>query len=110
MYKIGLFSKINKITIKTLRHYDDIGLLKPAHIDVETGYRYYSSEQLPQIHMIISLRQMGFSLEEIISMTVNGENVMQYFEKREQNLVLRISELNHISRNFDFLPPSADNQ
>lgn len=93
MYRIGLFSKINKVTIKTLRHYDDIGLLKPAHIDVENGYRYYSSEQLPKMHRIISLRQMGFSLEEIISMTVNGEETRQYFEKRENDLVQTIGQL-----------------
>jgi DNA-binding transcriptional MerR regulator len=61
MYKIGLFSKINKITVKTLRHYDEIGLLKPAHIDIETGYRYYSSEQLPKINKRIARSNCCFN-------------------------------------------------
>jgi DNA-binding transcriptional MerR regulator len=94
MYRIGLFSKINKITVKTLRYYDDIGLLKPAQIDVETGYRYYSSEQLPKIHRIISLRQMGFSLEEIIAITVDGDDATKYFEKRKEQLIRTINENN----------------
>jgi effector-binding domain-containing protein len=72
-----------------------LDFFKPAHIDDETGYRYYSSKQLPQIHKIISFRQMGFSLEEIMSMTVNGEDVTQYFERKEKSLALNISELNN---------------
>ncbi|MDD2620509.1 MAG: MerR family transcriptional regulator [Syntrophomonadaceae bacterium] len=66
MYKIGVFSKMNKITVKTLRHYDDIGLLKPCHVDETTGYRYYSSDQLLVLHRILALKQIGFSLSEII--------------------------------------------
>jgi len=94
MYRIGLFSKINKITVKTLRYYDNIGLLKPANIDIETGYRYYSSEQLPKIHKIISLRQMGFSIEEIIAIIVDGKDDIQYFEKRKKELMQIIANNN----------------
>ena len=64
-YKIGLFSKMNRVTIKALRHYDEIGLLKPAAIEKFTGYRYYTSEQLPLLHQILALREMGFTLDEI---------------------------------------------
>lgn len=62
MYSIGDFSKINKITPKTLRHYDRIGLLKPALIDERTGYRFYSVEQLPVIRKILMLKELGFKL------------------------------------------------
>ncbi len=65
MYSIGEFSKINKITPKTLRHYDKIGLLKPSRIDDWTGYRYYNPDKLPEINKILMLRDMGFSLQEI---------------------------------------------
>ncbi|MDA3846867.1 MAG: MerR family transcriptional regulator [Vallitaleaceae bacterium] len=65
MFQIGLFSKMNQITTKTLRHYDDLRLLKPAFVDDFTGYRYYTSEQLPRLHMIIALKQMGISLAHI---------------------------------------------
>ncbi len=65
MYTIGSFSKINTVTTKTLRLYDEIGLLKPAKIDRFTGYRFYSSEQLPRMHRILALKSLGFSLSEI---------------------------------------------
>lgn len=65
MYQIGLFSKMNCITTKTLRHYDTIGLLKPEFVDDFTGYRYYSGTQTARLNMIKSLQQMGLSLGEI---------------------------------------------
>ena len=71
MYSIGMFSQICRVTPKTLRHYDEIGLLRPARIDRLTGYRYYSSVQLPRMNQIQSLRQMGFSLTEIIALLLS---------------------------------------
>lgn len=65
MYSIGDFSKINRVTPKALRHYDRIGLLKPAKTDDWTGYRYYSSDQLPVIRKILSMKALGFSLTDI---------------------------------------------
>ena len=82
MYRIGLFSKINKVTVKTLRYYDKIGLLKPAYIDRENDYRYYISAQLPELHKIISLRQSGFSINEI-SALLNGRSIVEIFENRK---------------------------
>ena len=46
LYKIGMFAQMNRVTIKALRHYDDIGLLKPEYVDEINGYRYYTSAQL----------------------------------------------------------------
>ena len=54
MFKIGEFSKFSQVTVKTLRYYDQIGLLKPAEIDRFTGYRYYSASQLPRLHRILA--------------------------------------------------------
>ena len=65
LYKIGMFAQMNRVTIKALRHYDDIGLLKPEYVDEINGYRYYTSAQLPQLHRILAMRELGFSLEEI---------------------------------------------
>lgn len=65
MFKIGDFSKLTRISAKMLRHYDDIGLLKPNHIDPQNGYRYYSAAQLPRLNRIIALKDLGFSLEQI---------------------------------------------
>jgi DNA-binding transcriptional MerR regulator len=65
MLKIGDFSSLAQVSIKTLRYYDERGLLSPAHIDPETGYRYYSASQLSQLHRILALKDFGFSLEQI---------------------------------------------
>lgn len=65
MFKIGEFSKLNKISIKTLRHYDKLNLLNPVHVDTESGYRYYSAKQLPCLNRILSLKDIGFSLSQI---------------------------------------------
>ena len=59
MLKIGLFSKLSRVSIRMLRYYDEIGLLHPAYIDPESDYRYYREDQLPQIGWITALRDMG---------------------------------------------------
>lgn len=65
MLKIGEFSRLSQVTVKTLHHYDELGLIKPAHIDPITNYRFYTVEQLPRIHRIMALKEMGLSLEQI---------------------------------------------
>ena len=65
MYKIGQFSVLSKVTIKTLRFYEAEGLLKPSFIDRDTGYRYYEANQLVDISKIVSLRQIGLSINDI---------------------------------------------
>lgn len=65
MLKIGEFSQLCQVTIKTLHHYDKLGLLHPAHIDPVTNYRYYTVEQLPTVHRIMALKELGLSLEQI---------------------------------------------
>jgi DNA-binding transcriptional MerR regulator len=62
MFKIGEFSKFSQVTVKTLRYYDQIGLLKPAEVDRFTGYRYYSVDQLPRLNRILALKDLGLSL------------------------------------------------
>src|SRR5260221_253015 len=65
MIKIGEFSKLVQVPVATLRYYDQLGLLKPIEVDRFTGYRYYSGSQLPQLHRILALKGLGFSLEQI---------------------------------------------
>ncbi len=94
MYRIGLFSKINKVTIKALRYYDEVGLLKPEFVDKSNGYRYYTSTQLPMLHKILALRQSGFSIEEIKEI-LNGRNILDIFENKKKalkNLIEQTSE------------------
>ena len=65
MFRIGEFSQLAKVTVETLRHYDTLGLLKPAHVDPFTGYRFYTAKQLHPLHQILALKELGFSLEDI---------------------------------------------
>lgn len=68
MLKIGEFSKLAHVTVKTLHHYEQVGLFKPAWIDRYTGYRYYSARQLPRINRILALKDLGFSLEQVLTL------------------------------------------
>lgn len=73
MLKIGEFSRLSRISVRMLRHYDEIGLLAPDTVDPETGYRYYSEEQLAAASRITALREMDFSLAAIGEMLRSGE-------------------------------------
>lgn len=68
MFRIGEFSTFSRVSVKMLRHYDDLGLLKPAKVDSFTNYRYYSAHQLPRLNRILALKDLGFSLEQIKTM------------------------------------------
>ena len=62
---IGDFSKYCQVTVKTLRHYEKLGLLVPNEVDEWTRYRYYDMAQMQRLNGILRLKGMGFSLEEI---------------------------------------------
>ena len=68
MFKIGEFSQLSRVSVRMLRHYDQLGLLKPSRTDNFTNYRYYSADQLPRLNRILALRDLGFSLEQIGNM------------------------------------------
>ena len=65
MFKIGEFSKLVKVSARMLRHYESCGLLTPAKVDALTGYRLYSARQIPLLMRIVTLRDMGFGVDEI---------------------------------------------
>jgi DNA-binding transcriptional MerR regulator len=65
VFKIGDFSRLSLVSVKALRYYDELGLLKPARVDEFTGYRYYSASQLTRLNRILAMKDMGLSLEQI---------------------------------------------
>ena len=65
MIRIGDLSKLSLVSVKTLRYYDELGLLKPELVDPFTGYRMYEFHQLERLNRILALKDLGFSLEEI---------------------------------------------
>ena len=94
MLKIGDFSKLSRVSIRMLRHYDEIGLLTPIRVDPDSGYRYYGEDQLPTAFRITALKDMGFGLAAI------GEILTCYEEKDllARHLRLKQAELRELSR------------
>lgn len=65
MIRIGDFARLGQVSVATLRHYDEAGLLRPAQVDASTSYRYYAIEQLARLNRILALKDLGFRLEQI---------------------------------------------
>ncbi|HXT24330.1 MAG TPA: MerR family transcriptional regulator [Candidatus Eisenbacteria bacterium] len=85
-YRIGEFSDLSGVSTKTLRFYDEIGLLRPASVDSRTGYRRYRSQQLEELASILALKSLGLSLADVqnqLSKARRGE------DRRELLLELR---------------------
>ncbi|MBO3443868.1 MerR family transcriptional regulator [Clostridium sp. CCUG 7971] len=89
MIKIGDFSKFTRISIRMLRHYNEIGLLIPDTIDESNGYRYYSETQLDKANKITALKFMGFSLNTISGLLSSNESdlVKERLLKRKEELI-----------------------
>ncbi|MCL2697821.1 MAG: MerR family transcriptional regulator [Oscillospiraceae bacterium] len=98
MFRIGEFSKMSKTTVKTLRYYDEIGLLKPEETDKFTSYRLYTTEQLVKLHKIQQYRQIGLSINEIISI-LSGHDPQPILQKRRAELMTELDDnKNRLSR------------
>lgn len=72
MFGIGQFAQVAKVSVRALRHYDEVGLLRPAAVDSQTGYRSYDAAQLPLLNRILVLKDLGFTLAEITRMLEAG--------------------------------------
>lgn len=81
MLSIGSFSQLSQVSVKTLRFYEHIGLLKPSSIDPRTSYRYYSPHLVARVRRISALKQLGFSLEEVASLLRSDPSPSQMREK-----------------------------
>ena len=92
LYRIGMFAAMNHVTIKTLRFYEEQGLLLPALIQPENGYRYYTLSQMAVLHQITALKQAGFTLEEVARIR-SGADEQAVLLKKKAELLARIAEL-----------------
>jgi DNA-binding transcriptional MerR regulator len=86
LIRIGDFARLGQVSVVTLRHYDEIGLLKPGRTDEATGYRYYSVAQLDDLNHILALKDVGFSLDQI-------ETVLQGLSSDQLGDMLRAKHL-----------------
>ena len=91
-YKIGMFAAMNHVTVKTLRFYEEQGLLIPALINQENGYRYYPLSQMAVLHQITALKLAGFTLEEIVRIH-SGADEEAVLLKKKSELLAKISDL-----------------
>jgi DNA-binding transcriptional MerR regulator len=89
MFRIGEFSRIAQVSGRLLRYYDSIGLLSPEATDPETGYRYYSAQQLPRLNRILVLKELGLSLEQIAQVLDQQTSV----EAMRDMLILRKTQI-----------------
>ena len=92
LYKIGMFAQMNHITIKTLRFYEEQGLLLPAYVDGENGYRYYTMNQMADIQRISALKQAGFTLDDI-KLINQGADTAYLLSSKKAALLKKIAEL-----------------
>jgi DNA-binding transcriptional MerR regulator len=110
MIKIGDFARLAQVSIRLLRHYDEIGLLRPVYVDHSTGYRYYSLDQMSHLHRILALKDLGLSLEQIIDLmseAITSEQIRgilllkraelrQYIETEQLRLARVEARLRHL--------------
>src|SRR5215210_8612637 len=95
MIRIGDFSKLSRVSVKTLRFYDEMELLKPVDVDRFTGYRYYEFDQLPRLYRILALKDLGFSLEEIghlLEWNLSAEQMRGMLKLRQAEIRQRVEE------------------
>lgn len=107
LYKIGEFSKLTNVPIKTLRYYDEINLFKPQEIDLFSGYRYYSKEQIDDLAVILNLKDVGFSLDEIKKYKNNYSD--ELMQKKKKELILEQENLENKIKKLDYLRSKIKN-
>ena len=113
MFKIGDFSKIARVSGRLLRYYDNIGLLSPRRIDPQTGYRYYSAEQLGRLNRILALKELGLSLEQIgkfLDGNVSSDEIRGMFMLKKAELERALDEEALRLRNVESRLQQLDDQ
>ncbi len=130
MFKIGDFAKLNKLSVKTLRYYDELGLLKPIKVVDQSGYRYYSARQIPRLNRILALKDLGFSLNkiaEIIDSDLGTDVVLKLLDEKKaevlhsiqceqdrliklERIIGRIKEDDSFMLNYDVILKQTDSQ
>ncbi|WP_433022182.1 MerR family transcriptional regulator [Kribbella sp. CA-294648] len=95
MFTIGDFAAFGRVSARMLRHYDELGLLRPAVIDSYSGYRYYSADQLKRLNRIIALKDLGFTLRQvhdIVDAKIGPEELRGMLRLRRAELEARLAD------------------
>ncbi|MDQ0159349.1 MerR family transcriptional regulator [Alkalibacillus salilacus] len=99
-FTIGEIAKLHNLSVKTLRYYDEIGLFKPAEIDPNNNYRYYSTEQFEHLNTINYLRSLGVPLKDIKKQFEerHSDDFLELLKRHQEEIAQRISELQQIHK------------
>jgi len=105
MFSIGEFSKITGLTVKTLRFYQEQGLLEPSWVDVGSGYRYYDASKIEKARVIVTLRDLEFPLSDItkILSTHDDTDYLQFLETRQREIQEALQHQRQILSMLDFI-------
>ena len=105
VYKIGDFSNLVNISVRTLRYYDEIGLLKPEIVDKFTSYRYYTDDNVVEAQFITLLKEVGFTLQEIIdykkflnNFDNNDDGTSQFLLRKQEQIS---EEMERLQEQYD---------
>lgn len=102
MFKIGEFSKLTQVSVRMLRYYDEVGLLKPAEVDKWTGHRMYSALQIPVLEKIVYLRDSGFNVSEIaLALEMDNHGLAGQLDKKRQEIEQAIKDEQEKLRKLD---------
>ena len=104
VYKIGDFSNLVNISVRTLRYYDEIGLLKPEIVDKFTSYRYYTEDNVVEAQFITLLKEVGFTLQEII----DYKNILNDFENDDGTNQFLLKKQEQITEEMERLQEQYD--
>lgn len=99
-YKTGEFAKLANVTERTLRYYDKIGLLKPSSI-LSNGYRQYTDSDLLKLQKVLSLKHLGFSIEEIFPIVLEDQNLKESFKMQIDLIDSRIKHMTAIKDSME---------
>jgi DNA-binding transcriptional MerR regulator/effector-binding domain-containing protein len=104
MFSIGEFSKVSGISVRTLRFYHEEGLLVPSAVDVETGYRSYDERNLEVARVIVALKALEFSLEDIggiLAGCTDDADVLEHLERQRESMAMRLAHYRNVLKHID---------
>lgn len=105
-FSVGEISKLTNVPIQTLRYYDKMGLLKPAYINEQNNYRYYSVNQFIKIDLLKQCKLIGLSLkeiEELLKNEISADSMLKLIDQQRKVLDDKIKELEAVKSYINFL-------
>ncbi|WP_405491395.1 MerR family transcriptional regulator [Nocardia sp. NBC_00511] len=94
MFSIGDFARFGSVSVRMLRHYDEIGLLLPSEVDPCSGYRLYSADQLARLNRIVALKDLGFTLNQVAELLdgqLSAERLRGMLQLRRAQLATQVA-------------------